>query len=86
MNVPMDFALIVATSTCKDVDDGQITNIPTGGSGTYEGDIATAIGNLFDGGYVSKTSNIFNGLAAGTYYVAFRDVADDLHILAMVMQ
>ena len=79
MNVPMDFASgSWRHLTCKDADDGQITvNIPTGGSGTYEYDIATAIGNLFDGGYVSKTSNIFNGLAAGTYYVAFRDVADD---------
>ena len=78
-NIPMDFASgSWRHLTCKDADDGQITvNIPTGGSGNYEYDIATATGNLFDGGYVSKTSNIFNDLAAGTYYPAFRDAADD---------
>ena len=79
MNVPMDFASgSWRHLTCKDADDGQITvNIPTGGSGTYEYDIATATGDLFDGGYVTKTSNVFSGLAAGTYYPAFRDAADD---------
>ena len=78
-NIPMDFASgSWRHLTCKDAADGQITvNIPTGGSGNYEYDIATATGNLFDGGYVSKTSNIFNDLAAGTYYPAFRDAADD---------
>ena len=84
LDIPMTFAAgSWVHLSCKDAGDGQITvkgadgSLPTDGSGTYEYDIATTVGGLFDEGYVDNTSNVFSGLAAGTYYIGFSDQGDD---------
>ena len=84
LDIPMTFAAgSWVHLSCKDADDGQITvkgatgSLPTDGSGIYEYDIATTVGDLFDGGYVDNTSNVFSGLAAGTYYIGISDQGDD---------
>ena len=84
LDIPMTFAAgSWVHLSCKDADDGQITvkgatgSLPTDGSGTYEYDIATTVAGLFDDGYVDNTSNVFSGLAAGTYYIGISDQGDD---------
>lgn len=61
---PVLSATVSSTNACKNINNGSITTIVTGGEAPYQYSLSGA-------GY--KNSNIFSSLSAGTYYVRVKD-------------
>ena len=63
-NAPALIGMASSTSACKNINNGSITTLVTGGIPPYQFSLSGA-------GY--KTSNVFSNLAPGKYYVRIKD-------------